>query len=710
MLRGEALSDNQSSGPIFDFQLEDIWPILLKQRAVIGLFLTTIMVATLVFGLLKTKQYTASVLIHLSPRSGQEFKVSEVMDFNTRGYYELQQFYRTQIKIVESRRIRDEVLQRYRELGYDDFDVDNGANQLASLTTVVPLEQSQLINITVTHTDPERASTLANLTAEVYEHNNLVLRQDKSNSARRWLEEQQEAYEASSKDARDALFEFKMTHDMVDVEDHLTTLSSRMDALNRSFGEVTTRRVLQESNVERYEALLGQDSYSELAKMLDSPQIASLGSRYADVLSSDASLAATYGEKHPRRIQLQAERARIEELIEFEVSKVVEAERAVLDVILAEEQNLQAEIEQVKTEALEYQRLRADFDSLKGISDQQHEFLANLSRRLEEVQLTAQTQFNNVSIIDRALVPKSPSSPNLPMSMAVAFFVGIVGGVALAVVREYIDDTISSQIDVSAYLKVPFLGLIPKLPDDTTPLEADLYTHNNPRSTVAEAVRSLRALLEMSPSGAAPRRLLVTSSVAREGKTSTTLRLGVAYAQMGRKVVVIDADLRRPRLHKVFGEDNSIGLTSYLLGAARSTEISTPTAVPNMRVIFSGSSTDTPAELLASEKMPVLLDELQEQFDVVILDTPPSVALSDAVTLSRYVDGILLVVKEQSVSRAVVKQTIETFKQVEANILGVVLNNVDLQRSGSKYKYYYAYRDYYSTYHPAAFEGEKAAK
>jgi capsular exopolysaccharide synthesis family protein len=280
----------------------------------------------------------------------------------------------------------------------------------------------------------------------------------------------------------------------------------------------------------------------------------------------------------------------------------------------------------------------------------------------------------------------------------------------LAVVREYIDDTISSQLDVSAYLKVPFLGLVPKLPEDTTPLESDLYTHNNPRSTVAEAVRSLRAILEMSPSGSAPRRILVTSSVAREGKTSTTLRLGVAYAQMGRKVVVIDADLRRPRLHKVFGEDNAIGLTSYLMGAASSQEISTPTPVPNLRVIFSGSSTDTPAELLASEKMPLLLDELQEQFDVVIVDTPPSVALSDAVTLSRYVDGILLVVKEQSVSRAVVKQTIETFKQVDAKILGVVLNNVDLQRSGSKYKYYYAYRDYYSTYHPAALEGDKAAK
>jgi capsular exopolysaccharide synthesis family protein len=704
------LSEHQASGPIFDFQLEDIWPILLKQRAVIGLFMTTILVSTMVFGLIKTKQYTANVLIHLSPRSGQEFNVNEVMDFNTRGYYELQQFYRTQIQIVESRSVREKVLRRYLELGYDDLDLESGVNRLSNITTVVPLEQSQLINITVTHDVPEQASILANLTAEVYEENNLELRTGKSHAARVWLENQRELYKVSSIDARDALFDFKMSHDIVDVEEHLTTLSARTDALNRSFGDVTTRRVLQQTNVERFDALLDQGSYAELAQMLDSPQLISLATRYADVLSNDASLAATYGDKHPRRIQLEAERKRIEELIQFEVTKMVDSERAQLDVVLAEERNLQSEINGVKQEALEYQRLRAEFDTLKEFFEQQHDFLANISRRLEEVQLTAQTQFNNVSIIDKALIPKSPSSPNLPMSMAVAFFVGLVGGVGLAVVREYIDDTISSQLDVSAYLKVPFLGLVPKLPEDTTPLESDLYTHNNPRSTVAEAVRSLRAILEMSPSGSAPRRILVTSSVAREGKTSTTLRLGVAYAQMGRKVVVIDADLRRPRLHKVFGEDNAIGLTSYLMGAANSEEISTATAVPNLRVIFSGSSTDTPAELLASEKMPLLLDELQEQFDVVIVDTPPSVALSDAVTLSRYVDGILLVVKEQSVSRAVVKQTIETFKQVDAKILGVVLNNVDLQRSGSKYKYYYAYRDYYSTYHPAALEGDKAAK
>jgi capsular exopolysaccharide synthesis family protein len=331
---------------------------------------------------------------------------------------------------------------------------------------------------------------------------------------------------------------------------------------------------------------------------------------------------------------------------------------------------------------------------------------------MEDVRLTSRTQLNNVDIVDRALAPANAYKPNIPMSLVVAFIVGLVGGVGLALLREFLDDTISSQLDVAAYLKVPFLGLVPRLPEGVSGQEADLFTHFNPRSSIAEAVRGLRAMIEMNPSGPAPRRILVTSSVAREGKTSTTLRLGVSFAQMGKRVVLIDADLRRPRVHKVLGADNSVGLSSFLVGAADAEDIAIPTPVPNLYAICAGPSSDQPAELLGSPKMHELLDLLEKRFDIILLDTPPSVALSDAVTLSRHVDGVLLVVKEQSVSRAVVKQTLDMMKAVDANILGVVLNNVDLQRGGSKYKYYYAYRDYYSNYDDQGPSGdsEKAAK
>jgi len=705
------LNSTPQPGPIFDFQLEDVWPILRKQRNIILLFLGTLLGATFIAGMLKTPEYQATALIHLRPRTGKEMAVSEVLDMNTRGYFEIQQFYRTQIQILESRSVRQEVIRRYNDAGYTDLPAEGGGvGRLAGITNVAPEEQSQLINIHVTHTDPTSAALLANLTAEVYSDKNLEYRRGASNEAIDWLQTKSEEYSERVGELNEQLFQYKLETNTVDVEDRLNTLDSQMTSLNQAYGEISTRRVRLDTTLSSHTRMLANGKYNDLAKVLDSPLLQSFARDHAEALAEEADLAANYGEKHPKRVQLAARMQRVTDTIESEVQKVIEAERAELTVVAAEEESLGAKIAEVKIEMLDYQRRKTEYERLNFQLQEAMGFYEGLSVRLEEVKLTAQTQFNNVTIVDRALTPGSPSKPNIPMSMAIAFVVGIVGGVGLALIREYIDDTISSQLDVAAYLKVPFLGLVPQLPPDTPPEEADLYTHHNPRSSVSEAVRGLRAMLEMNPNGPPPRRLLVTSSVAREGKTSTAIRLGVSYAQMGKRVVIIDADLRRPRLHKAFGQDNSVGLTSYLIHAASIHELHRTTIVPNLSVIYSGGLTDHPAELMASTRMHDLLHELDEVFDIVILDTPPSVALSDAVTLSGQVDGILLVVKEQAVSRAVVKQTIAMMEQVQATILGVILNNVDLQRSGSKYKYYYAYRDYYSSYAPEPPDKSQAAK
>lgn len=708
--------------PLIDFQIEDVWPILRKQRNVIFLFLGTVLIATLVFGLLRTKEYRATALIHLSPRAGQEVAVNEVVDFNTRGYFEIQQFYRTQIQIIRSRSIREETIRRYAALGYDDLVLDEGgADKLYGMMTVVPEEQSQLVDISVIHTDPERAAVLANLVAEVYSDKNLEVRREASSGATDWLESQLVEYAKEVQDQQRAVHDFKGEAGLVDVDEKLSTLSASMNALNEAFGAKNTELVIAQTSLDGHERLLREGRIEDLAKVLVSPLLDSVSRDLADAKADDAAFSARYGPKHPERLRTAARVDALERSLEAEVRRVIDGERARVTVLRSEVGSLQTEIQRVKGEMLAWQRKEADYETLEAELRRLEAFYEKLSKRLEEVRLSARTQLNNVQLVDRALVPVAPYKPNIPMSLAVAFIVGIVGGIGLALIREYVDDTITSQLDVAAHLRVPFLGLVPRLPDGVSAREADLYTHFNPRSSVAEAVRGLRAMLEMNPHGPAPRRILVTSSVAREGKTSTTLRLAVSFAQMGRRVVILDADLRRPRVHKVFGDDNSVGLSSYLVGAAELADLPNATLVPNLYTIYSGAQTDQPAELMASSRMEDLLTGLEERFDIILLDTPPSVALSDAVTLSRRVDGIVLVVKEQEASRMVIKQTIDLLQQVEANILGVVLNNVDLQRSGTKYKYYYAYRDYYSTYGAETAEGggdgsggpggsEKAAK
>jgi succinoglycan biosynthesis transport protein ExoP len=710
---------NPTLAPLINFQLEDLWPILVKQRLVIFLFMGTVLLTTLIGGLLRTKEYRATSLIHLSPHVGQEVAVNEVVDFNQRGYFELQQFYRTEIQIILSRSVREEVIRRYNAAGYDDLLMDdNGAGALAGMMAVVPEEQSQLIDISVVHTDPERAAILANTIAEVYSDRTLYLRRDASAGAVDWLHGQLSEYESKVRETSEQVHSFKVEKAHVATEDKNNTLTAQLESLNTAYGQRGTERVLAETELAGHDALLKKKQWSELTKVLDSPLLESTAKELAAAEANEADIAARYGPRHPELRQAQARTQAHRDTLQSEVKRLIEGERASLDALRKQETSLADEIEGIKAALLDQEKTAADYDALVAERDRAVEFYDKLSARLAEVSLTAQTQLNNVQIVDRALAPETPWKPNIPMSMIIATLVGIVGGVALALLREYVDDTITSQLDVAAHLKVPFLGLIPRLPEGIHSAEADLFTHYNPRSSVSEAVRGLRAMIEMNPSGPSPRRILVTSSVAREGKTSTTLRLGVSFAQMGRRVVILDADLRRPRLHKVFGADNRVGLSSFLVGVAGIQELPNATPVPNLYAIYSGEQTEHPAELMASNKMEDLLQGLESMFDVILLDTPPSVALSDAVTLSRRVDGIVLVVKEQSVSRAVVRQTLDMMHQVDANVLGVVLNNVDLQRGGSKYKYYYAYRDYYASYGPESDDpsggepggSEKAAK
>lgn len=705
------MKESGALAPLVNFHLEDLWPILLKQRNVILLFFGTVVLTTLVGGLLRTKEYRATALIHLSSHVGQEVAVNEVIDMNTRGYFEIQQFYRTQIQIILSRSVREEVVRRYQAMGYDDLLLeDDGAAKLSGMMTVVPEEQSQLVDISVVHTDPERAAILANLVAEVYSVRTLHARRDASAGAMQWLEGQIADYQVKVDGATQKLHEFKAASDLADAEEKMGTLSARLEALNSAYATRTTERVQLETTLTTHEQMQQRGAWPELSKILLSSLLDSANRDRAVATAQLADLSARYGPMHPERQQAEARLTALDQTIRAEIQRVIDAERAQIALVREAEASLQKEIEATKADLLTYQRADNDYETLKAELNRSKAFSDKLSARLEEVGLTAETQLNNVNIVDRAITPETPWKPNIPMSLIVAALVGVVGGTALALLREYVDDTISSQLDVTAHLKVPFLGLIPRLPEGVTSIEADLFTHYNPRSSVAEAVRGLRAMLEMNPNGPAPRRILVTSSVAREGKTSTALRLCVSFAQMGRKVVIVDADLRRPRVHKVFSADNRIGLSSYLVGAAALEEIPQATVVPNLWAIYSGAQTDQPAELMASPRMEDLLTGLESMFDIVVIDTPPSVALSDAVTLSRRVDGIVLVVKEQSVSRAVVRQTIDLMQAVEANILGVVLNNVDLQRGGSKYKYYYAYRDYYATYAVETPENEKAAK
>ena len=366
-----------------------------------------------------------------------------------------------------------------------------------------------------------------------------------------------------------------------------------------------------------------------------------------------------------------------------------------LEILESKEASLKAGIDDAKQQLIARQALSEEYERLKLELGRSKEFYSTLSQRDGELELSARTQLNNVHIVDEARPEMSPVSPNIPRNMLVALVAGLALGCAVGFLREYVDDTISSPLDVATYLRVPLIGMVPRYTDVTDDRARALYTLQHPSSAAAEAIRTMRTVLELNPNGKTLRRLLVTSSLSSEGKTTTAVSLAVSFANLGRKVIIVDADLRRPRLHHIFAVPRTVGLSSLLQSSAKVDAAIVPTGIAGFDVLPAGPGSQRSNELLASSTMAELLDELDRRYDMVIIDTPPSGMLSDAAILSKLVEGVLVVVREQTVSRTLVREVVHRLQQVGAPVLGVVVNAVDMTGRASKYKYYYGYRYQY---------------
>lgn len=681
--------------------LGDLWAIAQMQRGVVVVSLVVCFVIAAVYGTVATRKYTAVATVHMMTIAGQEIEADRVVDFDQYNRWNRGVWIATQLDVLESRPVREEILQRYVALGLNDgIELNDAALRMLREATETKVRQgTELLDISVTTEDPEQSTRLANITAHVFEDQSLNQRTDASRQSIEWLNKEIQDYDTRIREASTALLAFQRDHQMAADATEQTSLGAVMGSLNSAYGDAHTERVKHETMVRNHERLLRAGDYEELAKDMNTPLIVSLTQAYAGAVTNHAQVAAIYGEKMPQRRAAEAEIERIDDELKAEVQRTLAAERAKLDQLKAKEADLSTAIAGSKDEFLDVEESRADFEKLKLELQTASEFYARLTERRGELEMQAKTQLNNIRVLEEARPPKGPSAPNVPLVLAIGLGAGLALGVATGLLREYLDDSITSPLDVATYLRTPFLGMIPKIDDEQDESKLALYTHENPRSTVAEALRGIRTVMEMSPTSVVPRRLLVTSAVSAEGKTSTVVRLGVAFANLNRRVLMIDADLRRPRIHKVFGIERELGLSTVLNGDAELSSVIHATPVPGLFFMPSGRGGERPNELLASAAVPQLLDRLGEEFDLVIIDTPPSAILSDARILSRHVDGVVLVVREQSTSRNLVREALSGLEQVGARVFGVIVNAVDFGRRRTSYKYYYGYGYRYDKYY-----------
>jgi capsular exopolysaccharide synthesis family protein len=576
-------------------------------------------------------------------------------------------------------------------------------------------KETRLIDISFTHTDPEVASKVVNAIAETYVYNNLEKKSETNMTTGDFLVKRIAELQQQIRTDEERLVNYSKNNQIISLDANQNTVVERLNGLNRQLLDAENARILAES---QYNAAKVPGKATALAEA-EEKQVNESEAKAAELRQKRALLMVDATEEAPEVKEIDQQIAELDRQVKEIRSRKSTTLLTNLETLyrqtLAREQALRKSFEQQRAETVTQNEAAINYRIIQQEIATNKTLLDSLLQRSKENDVIMASKPNNISIVDYAIAPEGPIGPNRTRTVFIALFLALGLGVGLALLLEYLDDTVHSTDEVERLLHLPALAVIPSAlgngrrrllggpgalqkrngnPSDNP----ELLMNVDSRSPLAESYRHLRTSVLLSTAGRAPRSLLVTSSLPGEGKTTTAVNTAFSLAQTGASVVIIDADMRRPRLRSIFGLTDRAGLSSILssdLGEAEVLAMVSKEEGTGLYVLTAGPIPPNPAELLGSEQMRRLLATLQSQFNHVVVDSPPVSSFTDGVLISSMVDGVLLVVHGGKSSRHVVKRSRQLLQDVGAKIFGVVLNNVNLQ----SHDYYYYQRYYGSRYY-----------
>ena len=578
---------------------------------------------------------------------------------------------------------------------------------------------TRIIEVHYRSADAQMAANVVNTLMQTYVENNFKARFESTMQASDWLTKQLVDLQMKVETSQEKLVRYQKEHEILGTDEKQNIITAKLDELNKQLTSAESERMDKEALYRLVESgdpdavassaggLLDAGSGSQSASQL----LESLRAKQADINIQAAELSTQFGPSYPKLAQLNSQLKEIDSQMQGEMKKIASKIRGQYTTALRRENMLHDALERQKQEANKLNESAITYTLLKRDVDTNRQLYEGLLQKLKEAGVSAGLKSNNFRIVDSARTPTGPIEPNIPRNLMFAIVLGLASGIGMAFLLEGIDNTVRTTEQAQIISGLASLGMIPlgsksardgpnpkRLVIATSKEAVELVTQVRPQSQMAESYRALRTSLLLSNLGAPPKVIMITSALPQEGKTTTSINSAVVLAQKGVRVLLIDADLRRPSIHKTLGMGPHTGLSNVLTGSATlENAITRSSILPNLFILTAGTPPPNPAELLASANMRDVLAQLREQYDHIVIDTPPSLSVTDAVVLSPRADAVVLVIRSGQTTKQALRRSRDILTQVNAKVVGVLLNAVDL--SSPDYYYYYEYQGKYARYY-----------
>jgi len=708
--------------------LLDYLLVLRKHQWLIMFFLLAVVsiVTIATFRMRPIYQATARVEVDRENSNAIRFADSENFD----GYADLEDYIVTQSKILQSETlamltVKSMGLDRLPEFGGEPGKPVKNSPPGGEPSLVRPaalgeflrslsvrrVPSTRLLDVTFEATDPALAARVVNAHLNNFIEQNFRSKYEAATQASTWLAGQLNEMKIKVENAEDARLAYERENQIWTIDEKNDITRQKLGDLNKQLTGAQAERI----NKEAVYQLAQSGNYDSIAAVRDSLVIQDILKQQTTLTSQYADAVNQYGPKYPKVMRIQAQIKDLDQLITREKVNIGNQVEADYRGARQRELLLQKALDQQKTETNATAEKLVQYNILNREAEANKQLYDGMLQKLKEAGISAGLRSSNIRVVDPALIPTRPSRPNKSRNVMLSFLVGLIGGIGLALLREYLDNTVKTPDDIETLAHLPSLAVVPALSNSSgkrsgrfskflkAPViaskegRAELVSHNMPQSQMSEAFRALRTSLLLSQADHPPQVILMTSALPREGKTTAAVNLAVTLAQLGDKTLLVDADLRKPGINRALSlvDGKHAGLSSYLAGVSSLDLITVPhPAITNLAAIPTGPIPPNPADLLSSRRLTELIAELRLRYKFVVIDSPPIMAATDAVILSVLVDGVLMVVRSGETPKEAFVRTRDLLAGVKCHILGVVLNAVD----ASSPDYYYSYRYYPYSY------------